>query len=53
MRDMTARFTFVRKFERNRYELLNTAIPMSAYSIPVSFRDVGRDGSANTSDDKS
>jgi hypothetical protein len=52
MRDMTARFTFVRKFERNRYQLLNTAIPMSAYSIPVSFRDNGRDGLANTADDQ-
>ena len=52
MRDMTARFTFVRKFERNRYQLLNTAIPFSAYNIPVSFRDTGRDGLANTADDQ-
>ena len=52
MRDMTARFTFVRKFERNRYSLLNTAIPFSAYSIPVSFRDTGRDGLANNADDQ-
>jgi hypothetical protein len=52
MRDMTARFTFVRKFERNRYQLLNTAIPMSAYTIPVSFRDTGRDGLASTADDQ-
>ena len=51
-KDMTARFTFVRKFERNRYSLLNTAIPLSAYSIPVSFRDTGRDGVANTADDQ-
>ena len=51
MRDMTARFTFVRKFERNRYQLLNTAIPLSAYTIPVSFRDTGRDGLANSADD--
>src|SRR3989441_1086930 len=51
-RDMTARFTFVRKFERERYSLLNTAIPMSAYSIPVQFRDIGRDGLANTADDQ-
>ena len=50
MRDMTARFTFVRKFERERYSLLNTAIPMSAYNTPVQFRDVGRDGLANTAD---
>jgi hypothetical protein len=52
MRDMTARFTFVRKFERNRYQLLNTAIPLSAYTIPVAFRDNGRDGSPNTADDQ-
>jgi hypothetical protein len=51
-RDMTARFTFVRKFERERYSLLNTAIPMSAYNIPVQFRDVGRDGLPNTADDQ-
>jgi len=52
MRDMTARFTFVRKFERDRYSLLNTAIPLSAYTIPVSFRDTGRDGLANSADDQ-
>jgi Carboxypeptidase regulatory-like domain len=52
MRDMTARFTFVRKFERNRYSLLNTAIPISVYNIPVSFRDTGRDGLTNTADDQ-
>jgi hypothetical protein len=52
MKDMTARFTFVRKFERNRYQLLNTAIPISVYNIPVSFRDNGRDGLANTADDQ-
>ena len=52
MRDTTARFTFVRKFERERYSLLNTAIPTSAYSIPVLYRDIGRDGVANTADDQ-
>jgi hypothetical protein len=52
MKDMTARFTFVRKFERNRYSLLNTAIPISVYNIPVAFRDNGRDGLANTADDQ-
>ena len=49
-KDMTARFTFVRKFERNRYSLLNRAIPLSAYSIPVSFRDTGRDGLVSSID---
>ncbi len=52
MRDTTARFTFVRKFERNRYQLLNRAIPMSAYNIPVPFTDNGRDGVRGTSDDR-
>jgi hypothetical protein len=53
MRDMTARFTFVRKFERNRYQLLNTAIPIeTAYPTPVSFTDIGRDGRTGTSDDQ-
>jgi hypothetical protein len=52
MRDMTARFTFVRKFERNRMHLLNTAIPITAYNIPVPFTDIGRDGLRGTSDDQ-
>ena len=52
MRDMTARFTVVRKFEHNRYQLLNTDIPMSAYSIPVAFTDIGRDGVRGTPDDQ-
>ena len=52
MRDMTARFTFVRKFERDRYQLLNTDIPMSAYNIPVAFTDPGRDGITGTADDQ-
>jgi len=52
-RDMTARFTFVRKFERNRYQLLNTAIPIdTAYPTPVAFTDIGRDGVNGTSDDQ-
>jgi hypothetical protein len=52
MRDMTARFNFVRKFERNRYQLLNTAIPMTAYVTPVNFTDIGRDGRSGTADDQ-
>lgn len=32
--------------------MLNTAIPMSAYTIPVAFRDNGRDGLPNTADDQ-
>jgi len=44
--DMTVRFNFVRKFERNRLQQLNTAIPFSAYNIPVAFVDPGRPGLA-------
>ncbi len=43
MRDMTIRFNYVRKFERDRMQLLNRAIPFSAYNIPVNFLDRGRD----------
>jgi len=43
MRDMTIRFNYVRKLERNRMKLQNTAIPFSAYNIPVTFIDRGRD----------
>ena len=42
-RDMTIRFNYVRKFERNRMQVSNTAIPFSEYNIPVSVRDPGRD----------
>ena len=42
-RDMTIRFNYVRKFERNRMRVLNTAIPFSEYNIPVNFTDRGRD----------
>ncbi|MBI2149513.1 MAG: TonB-dependent receptor, partial [Acidobacteria bacterium] len=52
MRDMTLRFNFVRKFERNRMHLLNTAIPFSAYNVPVTFTDPGRDGRTGTTDDR-
>jgi hypothetical protein len=51
MRDMTIRFNYVRKLERNRMKLQNTAIPFSAYSIPVLFTDRGRDF-ASTADDR-
>jgi hypothetical protein len=50
-RDMTIRFNYVRKFERNRMQLLNTAIPFSEYNSPVNFLDRGRDFTS-TADDR-
>jgi hypothetical protein len=50
-RDTTVRFNYVRKFERNRMKLQNTAIPFSAYNIPVTFIDRGRDFTS-TADDR-
>jgi hypothetical protein len=47
----TLRFNYVRKLERNRMRLQNTAIPFSAYNIPVSFVDRGRDFTS-TADDR-
>ena len=41
--DTTVRFNYVRKLERNRMKLQNTAIPFAAYNIPVAFTDRGRD----------
>jgi hypothetical protein len=40
---MTARFNYVRKLEKNRMKVQNTAIPFDAYNIPVLFTDRGRD----------
>ncbi|MEP7308394.1 MAG: TonB-dependent receptor [Acidobacteriota bacterium] len=50
-RDMTVRFNYVRKLERNRMKAQNTAIPFSAYNIPVLFTDRGRDF-ASAADDR-
>jgi len=50
-RDMTIRFNYVRKLEGDRMKLQNTAIPFSAYDIPVLFNDRGRDF-ASTADDR-
>jgi hypothetical protein len=43
MSNTTLRFNYVRKLERNRMKLQNTAIPFEAYNIPVAFTDRGRD----------
>jgi hypothetical protein len=48
--DTTVRFTFVRKLERNRMRLQNTAIPYEAYNIPVQVLDRGRDFASATDD---
>jgi len=47
----TVRFNYVRKLERDRMKLQNTAIPFSAYNIPVLFTDRGRD-ITTTADDR-
>src|SRR5207237_8627224 len=52
IRDTTVRFTVVRKRTGNALQTYNTAIPYSAYNIPVSFTDPGRDGVAGTADDQ-
>jgi len=52
MKDMSASFTFVRKFEENGYVNFNSAIPYSAYTIPVTFTDPGRDNISGTADDQ-
>jgi hypothetical protein len=50
MSDTTVRFTYVRKLERNRMRLQNTAIPYEAYNIPVSVLDRGRDFTSPSDD---
>ena len=50
-RDTTVRFNYVRKLERNRMKLQNTAIPFDGYNIPVTFLDRGRDF-ASAADDR-
>jgi hypothetical protein len=47
----TVRLTYVRKLERNRMTLRNTAIPFEAYNIPVQVLDRGRDF-ASPADDR-
>jgi hypothetical protein len=49
--DTTVRFNYVRKLERDRMKLQNTAIPFAAYNIPVNFTDRGRD-ITSTADDR-
>jgi len=49
---MVLRFNFVRKFERDHWQTFNTSIPYSAYNIPVTFTDPGRDGLIGSADDR-
>jgi hypothetical protein len=47
----TLRLNYVRKLERNRMKVQNTAIPFEAYNTPVLFTDRGRDF-ASPADDR-
>ncbi len=50
--DLSLRLAVVRKFEFDRFQLNNDAIPFSAYDIPVNGVDPGKDGVVGTSDDR-
>ncbi len=52
MTDVSLRLNVVRKFDQNKWEFMNTAIPYDAYNIPVNGVDPGRDGIAGNSDDQ-
>ncbi len=52
MTDVSLRLNFVRKFEQNRHQTFNVAIPYNAYNIPVSGVDPGVDGRTGTADDR-
>jgi hypothetical protein len=51
-KDSVLRLTFARKFERDKWQNFNSAIPYGAYNIPVTFTDPGRDGTVGTADDR-
>jgi len=46
-----ARVGYVWKMDRDGYQLQNTSRPMSAYNLPVTLVDPGRDGNAATTAD--
>jgi hypothetical protein len=48
---MSARLGYVYKRESDLFQLVNTARPYSAYSVPITGVDPGRDGVVRTSDD--
>ena len=50
--NLGARIGYVWKMDRDGNQLENTARPRSAYTIPATINDLGRDGIAGTSDDK-
>jgi len=50
--DMTVRFNFVQKFERDKWQLYNTAIPYSEYNIPATVIDPGPGGVPGTPADR-
>src|SRR5437016_13040542 len=52
MTDLSLRLKFVRKVEYNFFQSYNVAIPFSAYNIPVTGVDPGRDGITGNGDDR-
>lgn len=51
-RDFSLRFNFIRKFEKRRWNSFPLHAPFSAYNIPVTVTDPGRDGQTGTADDR-
>lgn len=48
---LSARVGYVYKKEFNLYQLVNVARPYSAYNVPITTTDPGRDGVVGTADD--
>ncbi len=52
MSDYSARFTFVRKFDKDLQQTVNSSLPYSAYTQSVNVLDVGPDNVSGTADDR-
>ncbi len=52
IRDVSVRFNFVRKFERDRWTTFPLNAPFATYNRPVTVTDPGRDGITGTADDR-
>ena len=50
--DYSARFTFVRKFDKDFQQTVNSALPYSTYTDSIAQTDIGADNIAGTSDDR-
>ncbi len=50
--NVSLRVVLVRKFQKNKGQNVNVAIPFSAYNIPLTGVDQGPDGRTGTSDDR-